>query len=47
MGKLSTFKIVFSKNKDKYRPGDVVEGHVAIEIKDGMKVKGKSSIRFK
>ena len=41
MGKLSTFKIVFSKNKDKYRPGDVVEGHVAIEIKDGIKVKGK------
>ncbi|GFS23760.1 arrestin domain-containing protein 3 [Elysia marginata] len=40
MGKLSTFKIVFSKNKDKYRPCDVVEGHVAIEIKDGIKVKG-------
>ncbi|GFO50404.1 arrestin domain-containing protein 3 [Plakobranchus ocellatus] len=40
MGKLSTFKIVFSRNKDKYQPGDVVEGHVAIEIKDGIKVKG-------
>ncbi|XP_035825782.1 arrestin domain-containing protein 3 [Aplysia californica] len=40
MGKLSIFKIVFSRNKEKYQPGDVVEGHVAIEIKDGIKVKG-------
>lgn len=41
MGKISYFDIVFPEECNVYHPGDIVNGHVRLELLEGIRVKGK------
>lgn len=40
MGKISYFDIVFPEECNVYHPGDIVNGHVRLELLEGIRVKG-------
>ena len=46
MGKLNQFQIVLDKPGGVYYPGEVMSGHVILELKEDMKMRGNVMFLF-
>ena len=46
MGKLNQFQIVLDKPGGVYYPGEVMSGHVILELKEDMKMRGNVIFLF-